>query len=82
MDAVTRNGYDRNDGSELAPERATEAAVSMLRPEDWDQEKEETLMLLYKMNSNIDKCLTGMNLSTSQRNRDYARELLKKEGLR
>ena len=82
VDAVTRNGYDRNGEPEPAPEAAVSAFLPPLRPEGWDEEKVKTLPMIYRACNNIDKCLQAMDLSTSQRNRDYARDLLKEEGMR
>lgn len=76
---ITRNV--RNVVPEPAPEAAVSAQMEPLRPLDWDDKKIELLSGFYRVFNSLDKCLQALDLSTSQRNRDFARDMLKKQGL-
>lgn len=50
-------------------------------PEGWTWEKQKTLPNLYRALGNLDKCLETLDLSRLNRNRDFAREILRQHGL-
>ena len=50
-------------------------------PPEWDEEKIQQLVGAYRATNHLDNSLKALGLSTSQRNRDYARELLKQNNL-
>jgi hypothetical protein len=76
--------YGRNGDTESAPDEAVsaqnEAVTAVNLPPGWDLEKLELLPKFYKV-MGLDKALLGLELSTSQRNRDFARDALKQQGL-
>lgn len=80
---VTRNG--RNAQPKTAPEdavspqNANDTPVTL--PPGWVEKHLLALPYLYEIENNIDTCLKGMKLSTSQDNRRFAREILKQQGL-
>jgi hypothetical protein len=78
-----RNG-NRNDDENEA-EEALEADVSPsmepLRPPGWDEEKVFQLIGAFLAINHLDNSLKAIGLSTSQRNRDFARETLRQQGL-
>lgn len=80
---VTRNA--RNDGAKPAPEGdvsgQNQAVTPVTLPPGWTEEDLLVLPRLYRIESNIDKCLTGIGVSTSQDNRRFAREMLRQLGL-
>jgi hypothetical protein len=82
---VTRD--DRNDKPEMASQETVSGqneAVTVVTalPTGWTDEKAQMLPGFYRVFKNLDKCLEALDLSTSQRNRDYAREMLQEKGLR
>lgn len=66
---------------EAAPEANGPANGEPSRPPGWDEEKEQWLIGAYMTNGNYCKCLEIIGFSDTQRNRDYARDILKKKGL-
>lgn len=78
-----RNGY--GNGNEDEYEAASEQAVSPqnepLRPPRWDSAKIQQLAGAFLATNHLDNSLKAIGLSTSQRNRDFARELLKQQEL-
>lgn len=80
---VTRNA--RNDGAkpplEADVSEQNKAVTPVTLPPGWAEEDLFVLPRLYRIENNIDKCLTGIGVSTSQDNRRFAREILKEQGL-
>ncbi len=74
----TRNG--RKGDTASAPENAVHASMEgvTVLPSGWTEEKVIMLQGFYRVLQNIDKCLEALDLSTSQRNRDFARDTLKR----
>ncbi len=85
FDRYDRNGYDRNGEAKPAPEEAVrgqnEAVTPVSLPPGWTEEKIALLPGLYRVFEELDSCLKGLEFSTSQRNRDFARDILKQQGL-
>lgn len=50
-------------------------------PEGWTEDKLKMLLSLYPTLSNLDKSLDAIGISRSMRNRNFARETLKEQGL-
>jgi hypothetical protein len=77
------NGYGTVDIDEH--EEASEEAVSpqneALRPSGWSEARELQLIGAFLATRHLDNSLKAIGLSTSQRNRDYARGHLKQQGL-
>lgn len=78
-----RNRYRNDDENEA--EAASREAVSPqnepLRPDGWDDEKIHRLTGAFLATNHLDNSLKAIGLSTSQRNRDFARDILKQQGL-
>ncbi len=50
-------------------------------PPGWTQEKADLIPGLYRALGSLDKCLDGVEVSRYPRNRDFARDILKQQGL-
>lgn len=78
-------GYGRNGGHETASEEAVrgqnEAVTTVTMPDGWTEKKAALVPGLYRVFGDLDDCLKGLEFSTSQKNRDFAREILKQQGL-
>lgn len=72
---------DRRIEDEGAREADVDGQMVDALPPGWTQEHVKMLPFLYKACGNLDTCLTTMEISKYQRNRDFAREILKKQGL-
>lgn len=71
------------------PKAATEADVEPQKaapppaalPPGWTQEKMDLIPGLYRALGNLDKALDGIEVSRYPRNRDFARDILKQQGI-
>jgi hypothetical protein len=72
---------DRRNGDEVAPEAGVDGQITNALPPGWTQDHVKMLPFLYKACGNLDTCLITMELSKYPRNRDFAREILKRQGL-
>jgi hypothetical protein len=73
--------YARNVPDEAASEAAVRAQdEAVAYPAGWDHKKVEMLPGFYRV-LGLDKALVALELSTSQRNRDFARSILKQQGV-
>ncbi len=75
------NGNATTDEHEAAPEEAVSTQMEPLRPVGWDEQKEFRFAGAFLAINHVDDSLKAIGFSTSQRNRDYARNLLKQQGL-
>jgi hypothetical protein len=83
-DPYARSVYARSNGTETAPEndvRGQSAAYVDVAPEGWTLRHTETLPGIYEVVESIDKSLRALKLSTTPKNREYAKMLLKQQGL-
>jgi Helicase HerA, central domain len=79
-----RYGDVRNavtDTIESAPEQAVSGQNAPLLPPGWTQETVTALPYVYKGVKSLDDSLKTLEISTGQRNRDFARDILKQQGL-
>lgn len=75
------NGNGAKDEHEEASEDAVSPQMEPLRPQEWSEEKEFQLIGAFLATRHLDNSLKALSLSTSQRNRDFARDTLKQRGL-
>jgi hypothetical protein len=75
------NGNETQNGRDSASEEAVSPQPSSLRPPGWDAEKIHQIIGAFRATNHLDNSLKALDLSTSQRNRDFAREILKQQGL-
>jgi hypothetical protein len=74
--------YGRNGVDEAASDAAVRAQTNDVPlPAGWDQKKLDMLSGFYAVFGNLDDTLKALQLSTSQRNQDVARNELKRQGL-
>jgi hypothetical protein len=80
---VTAVTYGRNDVAPSASGAAVSGqntAVTEL-PSGWDEKKLDMLPGFYIVFNSLDDTLKALQLSTSQKNRDFARNILKQQGV-
>jgi len=81
-DEDTEMGYVRNNTAESASEDGVSTDFSAVTPPTgWSQEKIRMLPGFYKGFGNLDRSLEALEISTSPKNREFARETLKRQGL-
>ena len=80
-DPRNRNGNEAQNGGEEASLEAVSPPPEPLRPPGWDSEKIHQIIGAFRATNHLDNSLKALDLSTSQRNRDVAREILKQQGL-
>lgn len=79
-----RYGDMRNvvtDTNEQASEQSVSGQNTPLLPPGWTQETVTALPYVYKGMKSLDDSLKTLEISTGQRNRDFARDILKQAGL-
>jgi hypothetical protein len=76
-----RHGNGTTDEHEAPSEADVSPSMEPLRPAGWTEEKISQLTGAFLATGHLDNSLKALGLSTSQRNRDFARETLKQQGL-
>lgn len=74
------NGNDVIDEHEAASEEVGSTQIESLRPPDWSEETEHRLIGAYLALGAQSKSIIAIGLADGQRNRDYARVVLKRNG--